>query len=60
MIKVYKEGQNPAQSSDKKVSEFERNVVYIVKQGCPICGNDLIGNRKYKFYCKRCNLLFDL
>ncbi len=34
--------------------------VFIVKQGCPLCGGDVVGNDKLGYYCKHCNLLFSL
>ena len=33
--------------------------VFIVKNGCPLCGGDVVGNDDVKYYCKRCNLLFN-
>ena len=33
--------------------------VYLIEEGCPICGADVKGNDKRKFYCKNCNVLFD-
>ncbi len=29
-----------------------------VTKGCPICENDVLGERETGYYCKRCNLLF--
>ena len=29
-----------------------------IPQGCPICGGYVKGNDQYRFFCKRCNLLF--
>lgn len=33
--------------------------MYLVKKGCPLCKGDLRGNDEFKFFCKRCNILFD-
>jgi len=30
-----------------------------LERTCPLCGNEVKGNRKTRYYCKRCNLLFD-
>ncbi|MCX6711030.1 MAG: hypothetical protein NTZ02_02975 [Candidatus Woesearchaeota archaeon] len=30
-----------------------------LERACPLCGNEVKGNRKTRYYCKRCNLLFD-
>ncbi|MBU0471097.1 MAG: hypothetical protein KKF89_06315 [Nanoarchaeota archaeon] len=34
-------------------------MAYTVKKGCPICKSDVSGDRDIKFYCKRCNILYD-
>lgn len=33
--------------------------MYLVKKGCPLCKGDLRGNDEFKFFCKKCNILFD-
>jgi endogenous inhibitor of DNA gyrase (YacG/DUF329 family) len=33
-------------------------VMYIIEEGCPLCGADVKGNEEYSYYCKQCNLLF--
>ncbi|MBU0461433.1 MAG: hypothetical protein KJ574_02495 [Nanoarchaeota archaeon] len=33
--------------------------VYIIENGCPLCGGEARGNEQYKYYCKVCNILFD-
>jgi len=30
-----------------------------VKNGCPICGNDVRGDDEFKFWCESCNILFN-
>ncbi len=30
----------------------------IIKNGCPLCENDIKGNEKYKFYCINCKMFF--
>jgi nicotinamide-nucleotide adenylyltransferase len=30
-----------------------------VKEGCPVCGDDVIGNEKVKYYCKACNSMYE-
>ena len=32
--------------------------VKIVEKGCPICGGEVRGNVRDKYFCKSCNLLF--
>ncbi|MFH1505429.1 MAG: hypothetical protein ABIE94_00355 [archaeon] len=29
-----------------------------VKKGCPACGGDVVGNDEFRFFCKKCNMLF--
>ena len=33
--------------------------VETIEEGCPICGGDVKGNDRYRFFCKRCNVLYD-
>ncbi|MBT5023284.1 hypothetical protein HOK51_08845 [Candidatus Woesearchaeota archaeon] len=33
--------------------------VYLVPKGCPICRKDLKGNDQVKYFCEKCNVLFD-
>jgi|GEM_PF-1067462 len=40
-------------------SEDESSEIIVIKNACPLCGSDVKGNDRYKFYCKRCNILFD-
>jgi len=32
--------------------------LYNVREGCPLCKSDVIGNKEIKYYCKGCNILF--
>jgi hypothetical protein len=32
--------------------------VETVQGGCQICGGDVKGSDQFKFYCKKCNILF--
>jgi len=32
--------------------------IYIIKDGCFICGGELKGNKESKYLCKHCNVLF--
>ena len=34
--------------------------VRTIKDGCPICGGDVVGNEKIRFYCKPCNSMYNL
>jgi hypothetical protein len=31
----------------------------LIKNGCPICVGDVTGNEKYKYFCKKCRMLFE-
>ncbi len=33
--------------------------VTLIKDGCPLCGNDVRGNDDVKYLCKRCMMLFE-
>lgn len=33
--------------------------VYLIKNSCPLCGGDVKGNPLVRYYCKKCNILFD-
>lgn len=34
-------------------------VVYIFEDGCPLCGGEVRGNEEYRYFCKKCNMLFN-
>jgi hypothetical protein len=36
---------------------FEK--IIVIKSRCPLCHGDVAGNDKYKYYCRKCNILFD-
>ncbi|MBU2561702.1 MAG: hypothetical protein KKD17_05365 [Nanoarchaeota archaeon] len=42
-----------------KPEDIERNFIFHVEHGCPICGADVKGNDHYRYFCERCNVLFD-
>lgn len=31
----------------------------VIKGRCPFCHGDVAGNDRHRYYCARCNLLFD-
>lgn len=33
-------------------------MIVTIKKGCLLCSGDVKGNRKAKYYCKTCNILF--
>ncbi|MFQ5474295.1 MAG: hypothetical protein ACE5DM_00500 [Candidatus Nanoarchaeia archaeon] len=33
--------------------------VYIFENSCPLCGGDVKGNEKYRYFCAECNMLFE-
>jgi hypothetical protein len=33
--------------------------IATIEKACPLCGGDVKGNQEHKFFCKRCNLLFE-
>jgi hypothetical protein len=39
--------------------EIEKNFIFSIERGCPICGSDVKGNDFYKYFCETCNILFD-
>lgn len=32
--------------------------IYIIKEGCLICGADIKGNRTLRYLCTKCNVTF--
>lgn len=34
--------------------------IRTIKDGCPVCSGDVTGSEKAKFYCKRCNVMYEL
>ena len=42
-----------------KPEEFEKNFIFHIARGCPVCGGDVKGNDYYKYFCDNCNVLFD-
>ena len=45
-----------ALGKDKEV--LQEMKTYKVESGCPICHSDVIGNERYRYFCKKCNMLF--
>ena len=39
---------------------MERLRVFVIKNACPLCGGDVVGNENVDYYCKHCNMLFKL
>ena len=33
--------------------------IITVKNGCPICKNDVAGNLKYRYFCRKCVMFFE-
>ena len=33
-------------------------MIVTIEKGCPICGGDLKGSKRAKYFCKNCNILF--
>ena len=33
-------------------------MVEKIIEACPLCGGDVKGNAKYKYFCKDCNIVF--
>ncbi|MBW2972514.1 hypothetical protein KY359_05755 [Candidatus Woesearchaeota archaeon] len=44
---------------DLKPEDIERTFIFHVENGCPICGGDVKGNDYYRYFCEKCNVLFD-
>ncbi|MCX6709678.1 MAG: hypothetical protein NTV63_01845 [Candidatus Woesearchaeota archaeon] len=40
-------------------NEYSDSEIIVVEKACPVCGSDVKGNEKMRFYCKRCNILFE-
>ncbi|MBW2967568.1 hypothetical protein KY362_03715 [Candidatus Woesearchaeota archaeon] len=38
--------------------DFEKTFIFHITNGCPICGGDVKGNDHFKYFCKKCNVLF--
>lgn len=34
-------------------------MIATIKHGCPICRSDVKGDKKNKYFCKKCNILYD-
>ena len=59
----FKEFEEFEEELDKKkgidAAEIEKNFIFSIEKGCPICGSDVKGNDFYKYFCESCNILFD-
>ncbi|MBW2963849.1 hypothetical protein KY363_00165 [Candidatus Woesearchaeota archaeon] len=44
---------------DLKEEEVKHHFIFHIKDGCPICGSDVKGNDYFKYFCEKCNVLFD-
>jgi ubiquinol-cytochrome c reductase subunit 6 len=42
-----------------RLEDIEKNFIFHVPRGCPICGGDVKGNDHYRYFCEQCNVLFD-
>ena len=42
-----------------KPEDLEKNFIFTITRGCPVCGSDIKGNDFYRYFCEKCNLLFD-
>jgi hypothetical protein len=42
-----------------KIEDIEKNFIFQISNGCPICGGDVKGNDHYRYFCEKCNVLFD-
>ncbi len=47
------------EGKDVDSKEIERNFIFIIPEGCPICGDEVKGNDHYLYFCKNCNVLFE-
>lgn len=58
-ILEFKEFEDIHEEKDFKAGEFEKNFIFHIENGCPICAGDVKGNDHYRYFCERCNVLFD-
>lgn len=45
--------------AEEKTDDLNKTFVFVITDGCPICGGEVKGNDHLKYFCKKCNLLFD-
>jgi len=50
--------EEDAKSREMSIEEYEKNFIYQIDNGCPICNGEVRGNDHYRYFCKSCNLLF--
>ena len=58
-ILEFREFEDIPEEKDFKAGEFEKNFIFHIDNGCPICGSDVKGNEYYRYFCSKCNVLFD-
>jgi hypothetical protein len=46
-------------NKDLEPDELEKNFIFHISNGCPVCGGDVKGNDYYRYFCENCNVLFD-
>ncbi len=51
--------EEDAKKKDLSLDDYERQFIFEIEDACPICGGTVRGNDHYKYFCKRCNILFD-
>ncbi|MBW2997118.1 hypothetical protein KY349_02120 [Candidatus Woesearchaeota archaeon] len=58
-ILEFKEFEDIPEEKEIKSGEFEKNFIFHIDNGCPICASDVKGNDYYRYFCEKCNVLFD-
>jgi hypothetical protein len=41
------------------LSDIEKGFIFTIEGGCPVCRGEVKGNDFYKYFCEKCNVLFD-
>jgi len=50
---------NPKKKKDVKQGDIEKNFIFTISNGCPLCHGEVKGNDFYRYFCENCNVLFD-
>jgi chemotaxis protein histidine kinase CheA len=58
-FKEFEEYEKELDKKKESAGEIEKNFIFHIENGCPICGSDVKGNDHYRYFCESCNLLFD-
>ncbi|HII71295.1 TPA: hypothetical protein HA265_00905 [Candidatus Woesearchaeota archaeon] len=51
--------EEDAKKKELTIEEYEKNFIFHIERGCPICRSDVKGNDHYRYFCSNCNILFE-